>query len=27
VKTTLPGARPDTLNMERGMQQSPVPLR
>ncbi len=27
VKTTLPGARPDTLNMERGMQQRPVPLR
>ena len=27
VQTTLPGARPDTLNMERGMQQSPVPLR
>jgi len=27
VKTTIPGARPDTLNMERGMQQSPVPLR
>ena len=27
VKTTLRGARPDTLNMQRGMQQRPVPLR
>ncbi len=27
VATTLPGARPDTLNMQRAKQQSPVPLR
>jgi len=27
VQTTLPGARPDTLNMQRGKPRVPVPLR
>ena len=27
VRTTLPGARPDTLNMQRGKARVPVPLR
>ncbi len=27
VQTTLPGARPDTLNMQRGKERRPVPLR
>ena len=27
VRSTLPGARPDTINMERGKERRPVPLR
>lgn len=27
VQSTLPGARPDTLDMERGKERRPVPLR
>lgn len=27
VKSTLPGARPDTINMQRGKERRPVPLR
>jgi Tfp pilus assembly protein PilV len=27
VRTTLPGTRPDTLNMQRGKERRPVPLR
>ena len=27
VQSTLPGARPDTINMERGKERRPVPLR
>lgn len=27
VRTTLPGARPDTVNMQRGKERRPVPLR
>ncbi len=27
VKTSLPSARPDTVNMQRGMARLPVPLR
>ncbi len=27
VTSTLPGARPDTINMERGKERRPVPLR
>ena len=27
VRTTLPGARPDTITMQRGKARSPVPLR
>ena len=27
VTTSLPGARPDTINMQRGKERRPVPLR
>jgi prepilin-type N-terminal cleavage/methylation domain-containing protein len=27
VVSTLPGARPDTINMQRGKERRPVPLR
>jgi len=27
VNTSLPGARPDTINMQRGKERRPVPLR
>jgi prepilin-type N-terminal cleavage/methylation domain-containing protein len=27
VTSTLPGARPDTINMQRGKERRPVPLR
>jgi hypothetical protein len=27
VRTTLPGTRPDTMNMQRGKERRPVPLR
>lgn len=27
VRTTLPGTRPDTINMQRGKERRPVPLR
>jgi prepilin-type N-terminal cleavage/methylation domain-containing protein len=27
VASTLPGARPDTINMQRGKERRPVPLR
>ena len=27
VKTSLPGTRPDTINMQRGKARRPVPLR
>jgi hypothetical protein len=27
VRTTLPGARPDTVTMQRGKPRRPVPLR
>lgn len=27
VKTTLAGSRPDTMNMQRGKERRPVPLR
>lgn len=27
VRSTLPGARPDTVNLQRGKERRPVPLR